>query len=30
MSTFLVEVEDATWQRAGFASMSPEDTMRHC
>ncbi len=30
MSTFLVEVEDATWQRAGFESMSPEDTIRHC
>ena len=26
MSTFLVEVEDATWQRAGFETMSPEDT----
>jgi 2-polyprenyl-6-methoxyphenol hydroxylase-like FAD-dependent oxidoreductase len=24
MSTFLVEVEDATWQRAGFETMSPE------
>jgi 2-polyprenyl-6-methoxyphenol hydroxylase-like FAD-dependent oxidoreductase len=30
MSTFLVEVEDATWQRAGFEHMSPEDTIRHC
>jgi hypothetical protein len=30
MSTFLVEVEDATWQRAGFETMSPEDTIRHC
>lgn len=29
-STFLVEVEDATWQRAGFATMSAEDTIRHC
>jgi 2-polyprenyl-6-methoxyphenol hydroxylase-like FAD-dependent oxidoreductase len=29
-STFLVEVDDATWQRAGFATMSPEDTIRHC
>jgi 2-polyprenyl-6-methoxyphenol hydroxylase-like FAD-dependent oxidoreductase len=29
-STFLVEVEDATWQRAGFAAMSPDDTIRHC
>ncbi len=30
MSTFLVEVEDATWRRAGFETMSPEDTIRHC
>lgn len=30
MSTFLVEVEDATWQRAGFETMSPEDTIRYC
>jgi 2-polyprenyl-6-methoxyphenol hydroxylase-like FAD-dependent oxidoreductase len=30
MSTFLVEVEEATWQRAGFETMSPEDTIRHC
>lgn len=30
MSTFLVEVEDATWQRAGFKDMSPADTIRHC
>jgi 2-polyprenyl-6-methoxyphenol hydroxylase-like FAD-dependent oxidoreductase len=30
MSTFLVEVEDATWQRAGFAQMSPEQTIAHC
>jgi 2-polyprenyl-6-methoxyphenol hydroxylase-like FAD-dependent oxidoreductase len=30
MSTFLVEVEDATWRRAGFATMSPEDTQRYC
>ena len=29
-STFLVEVEADTWQRAGFASMSPDDTIRHC
>jgi 2-polyprenyl-6-methoxyphenol hydroxylase-like FAD-dependent oxidoreductase len=29
-STFLVEVEDATWQRAGFASMSADDTIHHC
>jgi 2-polyprenyl-6-methoxyphenol hydroxylase-like FAD-dependent oxidoreductase len=28
MSTFLVEVEDATWHRAGFETMSPEAT-RH-
>ena len=30
VSTFLVEVEDATWRRAGFDTMSPEDTIRHC
>ncbi|MDZ4253863.1 MAG: FAD-dependent monooxygenase [Sulfuritalea sp.] len=30
MSTFLVEVTDATWQRAGFAEMSDEETIRHC
>lgn len=30
MSTFLVEVEPATWQRAGFEGMSPEDTIRYC
>ncbi|HMX17498.1 MAG TPA: FAD-dependent monooxygenase [Rhodocyclaceae bacterium] len=30
MSTFLVEVTDATWQRAGFEHMSPGDTIRHC
>ena len=29
-STFLVEVEDATWRRAGFESMSPEDTVKYC
>ena len=29
-STFLVEVEAATWQRAGFETMSPEDTIRYC
>jgi 2-polyprenyl-6-methoxyphenol hydroxylase-like FAD-dependent oxidoreductase len=29
-STFLVEVEEATWQRAGFETMSPEDTIRYC
>lgn len=30
MSTFLVEVEEGTWQRAGFADMSPGDTIAHC
>jgi 2-polyprenyl-6-methoxyphenol hydroxylase-like FAD-dependent oxidoreductase len=30
MSTFLVEVEEETWKRAGFEHMSPQDTMRHC
>ena len=30
MSTFLVEVEEETWKRAGFERMSAEDTMRHC
>ncbi len=29
-STFLVEVEDGTWQRAGFATMDAEDTIRYC
>jgi 2-polyprenyl-6-methoxyphenol hydroxylase-like FAD-dependent oxidoreductase len=29
-STFLVEVEDATWHRAGFEHMSPEDTIKYC
>ena len=29
-STFLVEVESATWKRAGFESMSPDDTIRCC
>jgi 2-polyprenyl-6-methoxyphenol hydroxylase-like FAD-dependent oxidoreductase len=29
-STFLVEVEAVTWQRARFASMSPDDTIRYC
>ena len=29
-STFLVEVENATWQRAGFAAMCQNDTIRHC
>jgi 2-polyprenyl-6-methoxyphenol hydroxylase-like FAD-dependent oxidoreductase len=30
MSTFLVEVTDATWQRAGFAGMNEDETIRHC
>ena len=30
MSTFLVEITDATWHRAGFANMSEADTIRHC
>ncbi len=30
MSTFLVEVDEDTYRRAGFATMSPADTMRHC
>ncbi|WP_397475499.1 FAD-dependent monooxygenase [Pusillimonas sp.] len=30
MSTFLVEVEEDTWRRAGFESMSPEDTIAYC
>lgn len=30
MSTFLIEVEEATWKRAGFEGMSPEDTIRYC
>lgn len=30
MSTFLVEVTDTTWQRAGFAQMSEEEAVRHC
>lgn len=30
MSTFLVEVEQETWKRAGFEHMSAEDCMRHC
>ncbi|HWP10231.1 MAG TPA: FAD-dependent monooxygenase [Ramlibacter sp.] len=29
-STFLVEVEDATWQRCGFDTMRPDDTIRYC
>lgn len=30
MSTFLVEVTDATWRRAGFESLSPADTIARC
>ncbi|MBL8489628.1 MAG: FAD-dependent monooxygenase, partial [Rhodocyclaceae bacterium] len=30
MSTFLVEVTDATWQRAGFEHLSPGDTLSLC
>jgi 2-polyprenyl-6-methoxyphenol hydroxylase-like FAD-dependent oxidoreductase len=30
MSTFLVEVTDATWHRAGFGDMSEAETIRHC
>jgi len=30
MSTFLVEVTDATWQRAGFAGMDEADTIGLC
>ena len=30
MSTFLVEVSAATWQRAGFEAMAPEATIEHC
>ncbi len=30
MSTFLVEVSDTTWKRAGFESMSPQDTVDYC
>jgi len=30
MSTFLVEVTDATWQRAGFENMTPQDTIALC
>ncbi len=29
-STFLVEVQDDTWRRAGFEHMSPEDTVAYC
>ena len=30
LSTFLVEVEEATWKRAGFETMSPADTVKYC
>ncbi|UCE32663.1 MAG: FAD-dependent monooxygenase [Burkholderiales bacterium] len=30
MSTFLVEVDLPTWERAGFADMDAEQTMRYC
>jgi len=30
MSTFLVEVEEETWKRAGFENMSPDDTVHYC
>ncbi|HRD83807.1 MAG TPA: FAD-dependent monooxygenase [Rubrivivax sp.] len=30
MSTFLVEVEQQTWQRAGFGQMSPQAALAHC
>ncbi len=30
MSTFLIEVDEATWIRAGFENMSPEDTVAYC
>ncbi len=30
MSTFLIEVEADTWQKAGFDTLSPEETIRHC
>ncbi len=29
-STFLVEVTDETWRKAGFKTMSPEDTIEYC
>ena len=29
-STFLVEVTDDTWHKAGFEGMSPEDTVAYC
>ncbi len=30
MSTFLVEVEEETWKKAGFETMSPEGTIDYC
>ncbi len=30
MSTFLVELDAATWQRAGFATMSDDERMDYC
>ena len=30
MSTFVLECDAATWQRAGFASMNEENTLRYC
>jgi len=30
MSTFLVEVDEATWQRAGFETMSEDETIGYC
>lgn len=30
MSTFLVEVTQATWRKCGFEAMSPEETIEHC
>src|SRR5262249_25031885 len=30
MSTFIVEVDRPTWDRVGFATMSPEDTRAYC
>lgn len=29
-STFLVEVDEETWQRAGFENMSSQDTIQYC
>lgn len=29
-STFLVEVTESTWKRAGFETMSPDETIRAC